>query len=265
MRLNRLAAAMLAATLSLPVLAAPVATVNGSAIDKSEVDNAVAMLMKNSNGQVKDSPSLREEVKNRLINRELILQEAKRRGLDKSPEVQKRLDEVRNDLVQEALFADILKKDPVDDAKVKAAYDKIAGNIKGSKEVHARQIVLGSEDDAKKAIADLKKGGNFEALAKARSKDPVAKQSGGDMGYMNLSALERDVPPLAAALKSLPKGGVSPAPVKSNAGWHVFKVEDIRDAKVPPFDQVKGQLKRDLQEQEIGKTVDGLRSSAKIQ
>ncbi|XLM19660.1 peptidyl-prolyl cis-trans isomerase, partial [Chromobacterium piscinae] len=132
----------------------------------------------------------------------------------------------------------------------------------GTKELHAYQITLGSQADAQKLIAQLKKGGKFEELAKTRSIDPNAKQTGGDMGWGNLSRME---PKLAEALKAIPKGQVSSAPYQSQLGWHVFKVADIRDAQVPSLDAVKPQLARQLQEEAIAKAVEDLRAKSKIQ
>ncbi|KZE25270.1 peptidyl-prolyl cis-trans isomerase C [Crenobacter luteus] len=262
MKLSRLASIVAVSALSLPVLAAPVATVNGSAIDKSEVDRAVSQLVKNSGGKMQDTPALREEIKDRLIGRELALQEAKRRGLDKTPQFTERLERVREELLQEALLADIAKQSPVGDAQVKAAYDQFAARLNGNKEMKVRQIVVASEADANKLIADLKKGGSFEAAARAKSIQPGAKQNGGDMGWGNLGLME---PPLAEALKTIGKGQIGDKPLRSGMGYHVFKVEDIRNGKAPAFDDVKAQISRDLQQREIAKVIDGLRAKAKIQ
>lgn len=264
MRHSRLAALLLVASIGLPniVAAQAVATVNGVAIDKKEVDEAVSVLSKNSNGKVQDSPALREQIKDNLINKQLILQEAARRGLEKQPDFVERLQNVREEMLRDALFADILKQSPVTDAKIKARYDQLASQQAGSKEVHARQIMVASEAEANKIIADLKKGKKFDDLAKTLSKDPNAKQNGGDMGWGNLARME---PQLAAALKGLGKGQSSSQPFKSGLGWHVFKVEDIRDAKMPALNEVKAQIARQIQQEDVAKAVGELRTKAKIQ
>ncbi|WP_024302382.1 peptidylprolyl isomerase [Pseudogulbenkiania sp. MAI-1] len=264
MRHSRLAALLFVAAIGVPGLAAAqaVATVNGVAIDKKEVDEAVSVLSKNSNGKVQDTPALREQIKDNLINKQLILQEAARRGLEKQPEFVERLQNVREEMLRDALIADILKQSPVTDAKIKARYDQLAAQQAGSKEVHARQIMVASEAEANKVIADLKKGKKFEDLAKALSKDPAAKQTGGDMGWGNLSQME---PKLAEALKGLGKGQSSSQPFKSGLGWHVFKIEDIRDAKLPPLNDIKAQIARQIQQEDVAKAVGELRSKAKIQ
>jgi peptidyl-prolyl cis-trans isomerase C len=264
MQHKKLAGLLIAAAICLPslALAESVAMVNGVSIEKQDVDQAVNFIIRNSNGQTQDSPALREDVKNRLINRELILQEAKKRGLDKDPDVKHQITQASQDILQDALFADILKKQPIDEARIKARYDQIAAHLKGSREVHALQITLSSEADAQKAIADLKKGARFEQLVKTRSIDPNAKENGGDMGYGNLSNM---APALADALKDMKAGQYSQTPFRSNIGWHVFKVVDVRAAKVPDYDRIKPQIARQLQEEEIGQAVNALRSSAKIQ
>ncbi|POA99905.1 hypothetical protein C2134_03960 [Chromobacterium sinusclupearum] len=262
MKHSRIAALLLAASISLPAAAESIAVVNGVSIDKSELDAAVANVVQSNGGRVQDSPELREQLKNSLISRQVILQEAARRGLDKQPEFVKRLDEARSELLRDALFADIANKASISDADIKARYDQEVAKYAGTKELHAYQITLSSQADAQKLIAQLKKGGKFEELAKTRSIDPNAKQTGGDMGWGNLSRME---PKLAEALKAIPKGQVSAQPFQSQLGWHVFKVADIRDAQVPSLDQVKPQLARQLQEEAIAKAVEDLRAKSKIQ
>ncbi|GGY19282.1 peptidylprolyl isomerase [Paludibacterium paludis] len=264
MHISRLAGLMIATAIGLPSLAAAesVAVVNGVAIDKKDVDQVVATIVQNSNGQAQDTPAMREEIKSRLINRQLIQEEARRRGLEKDADVVRRIDEARSDILQDALFADIVKQNPVSDAQIKARYDELSAKLNGQKEVHARQIVLATEADANAVLADLKKGKKFEALAQARSIDPQAKQNGGDMGWGNLSGMDQT---LAGILKPLGKGQYTQKPFKTNVGWFIFKVEEVRDAKAPAFDQVKPQLARQLQEEQITKTVNELRGKAKIQ
>ncbi|MGC0150988.1 peptidylprolyl isomerase [Chromobacterium vaccinii] len=262
MKHSRIAALLLAASISLPVAAESVAVVNGVAIEKSELDAAVANVVQSSGGKQQDTPELREQLKTSLINRQVILQEATRRGLDKQPAFVKRMDEVRAELLRDALFADIADKAAIGDAQIKARYDQLAAQFAGTKDIHAYQITLANEADAQKVIAQLKKGGKFEELAKTRSVDPNAKQTGGDMGWGNMARMD---PALATALKAIPKGQISSKPYQSSYGWHVFKVADVRDAQVPPLEQLKPQLGRQLQEESIAKAVEDLRAKSKIQ
>lgn len=261
-KMTRLAAALAISALTLPALAESIAVVNGVAIDKKELDNTVAQFVQGSGGKVQDSPALREELKERLIGRELLIQEATRRGLDKSPVFADRLQRLKGDLLMDALEADEVKSRPVTDAQIKTTYDNWAAQLKSAKDIRVRQLVVDSEAEASQLIAQLKKGGSFEALAKAKSKDPAAKQSGGDMGWTNLAMIQP--PQLADVLKPLGKGQVSP-PLRSSNGWYIFKVEDVRNATVPPFEQVKPQIARDLQQRELAKMQQDLRAKAKIQ
>lgn len=262
-KMTRVAAALAISALSLPVLAESVAVVNGVAIDKSELDNTVRQYVQSSGGKVQDSPALREDIKERLIGRELLIQEATRRGLDKSAAFTDRMQRAKGDLLQDAWEADEVKNHPVTEEQIKSTYDNWAAQLKGAKEIHVRQIVVDSEAEANKLIAQLKKGGSFEAVAKARSKDPAAKQSGGDMGWANLATLQP--PQLADVLKTIGKGQISSQPLRSGLGWHIFKVEDTRPAAVPSYDQIKPQIARDLQMRELAKSQQDLRAKAKIQ
>jgi peptidyl-prolyl cis-trans isomerase C len=264
MQHKRLAGLLIAASICLPslALAETVAIVNGVAIDKLDVDQAVTYIVNSSNGQAQDTPALREDVKNRLINRELILQEAKHRALDKTPEVTHQISQATQDILQDALFADILKQNPVTDAQVQARYNDIAAKFSNTREVHALQITLKTQADAEKVIADLSHGAAFDKLVKTRSIDPNAKENGGDMGYGNLSTM---TPPLAAVLQDLKPGQYTKTPFQSNIGWHVFKVVDVRAGKAPEFEKIKAQILRQLQEEQFSQAVNALRSKATIQ
>ncbi|OHX11516.1 peptidylprolyl isomerase [Chromobacterium sphagni] len=264
MKHSRIAALLLAATISLPAAAESIAVVNGTAIDKTELDAAVANVVQSNGGKVQDSPELREQLKSSLINREVILQEAARRGLDKQPAFTQRLNEVRAELLRDALFGDIVQKANISDAQIKERYNQLVAKQAEAKEVevHAYQITLASEADAQKVIAALKKGAKFDDLAKSKSIDPNAKQSGGDMNWGNLSRMD---PKLAEALKQIGKNQISSKPYQSQLGWHVFKVTDIRSAQLPPLEQIQPQIGRQLQEETIAKTVEDLRAKSKIQ
>ena len=264
MRLTQIAALCLAASLSTAAFANDkvAAVVNGTEIPQAELDAFAQQVVNSSGGRVKDSPELRAELKQQMINRTVILQEANRRGLEKTPEFKNRMEIFRKDLLQQALFEDIAKQNPVTEAQVKTEYDRIKARLAGQKEMRARQIVLNSEAEAQEIISQLKKGGKFDELAKQKSKDPAAKRTGGEMGWVNLGAVP---PQLADALKALGKNQVSSQALRSDVGFHVFKVEDIRDAKVPTFEEVRPQLQRQMQSAQIEKVLIELRNKAKIQ
>lgn len=260
--LNKALAAALLMAAGHSVLAAPIATVNGTAIDQQVLEQAVGQILSANGGRLQDSPALREDVRQRLINRELVLQAASKAGLDKSPEFGARLEEARKELLQQAFFDAAAKNRPVSDADIQAEYDRYATQFKDSNEVLVRQIVLPSEDAANKAIAALKKGAKFDQLAKAQSIDEASKARGGDMGWGNLAVMEA---PLAEMLKTIPKGQISAKPLQSQLGWHIFKVEDIRAAKPAPLDAVKARIAQELQEKAIRDAVLDLRQKATIQ
>lgn len=260
--LNKALAAALLMAASHSVLAAPVATVNGTVIDQQVLDQAVGQILSANGGRLQDSPALREDVRQRLINRELVLQAASKAGLDKSPEFGARLEEARKELLQQAFFDAAAKNRTVSEADIKAEYDRYAAQFKDSNEVLVRQIVLPSEDAANKAIAALKKGAKFDQLAKAQSIDEASKARGGDMGWGNLAVMEA---PLAEMLKTIPKGQISAKPLQSQLGWHIFKVEDMRAAKPAPLEAVKARIAQDLQEKAIRDAVLDLRQKATIQ
>jgi peptidyl-prolyl cis-trans isomerase C len=264
MQYSKLAAILLAASIAIPsmALADSVAVVNGSAIDKTDVDQVVASIISSSNGQAQDTPALRDDVKNRLINRELIVQEAKRRGLDQTPEVIHQISEAQKSILQDALLSDILKQHPITDEQVQARYKQIADKYSNTQEVHTLQIMLNTQQDAQQVIDALKKGAKFDQLVKTRSLSPTAKEDHGDMGFGNLSVMG---PALASALKDLKPGQYTQTPFHSNLGWHVFKVVGVRPGQAPEFDKIKDQIARQLQEEEFEQTVNDLRSKATIQ
>ena len=135
-------------------------------------------------------------------------------------------------------------------------YDTIKTQI-GDKEYKVRHILVEKEDDAKDIIAELQKGAKFDELAKARSKDPGSKDKGGDLDW---NAPANFVKPFGDAMVATPKGKFTPQPVQTQFGWHVIMVEDVRDAKVPPFDEVKPQLQQRLQAQWLDKYFKELRA-----
>lgn len=239
-----------------------IATVNGHAIDKQELDDAVKTTIQLSKGSLTDSPQLRDSLKNTLINRALIVQEAERTGLDKQPDFVRHLKETRDTMLEATMLGETAKNAKISDSDIKARYDQLAARYAGSKEVHLRQIVTASQADAQQAIAQLKKGGKFESVARARSIDPAAKSTGGDMGWVSLVDLD---PQLAGLIKPLAKGQNSAAPVQIGNTWRVFRVEDARSAKVLPLSEVKPQLERQMREEAAAKMLTDLRAKAKIQ
>jgi peptidyl-prolyl cis-trans isomerase C len=237
--------------------AAKVATVNGVAIPKARVD----MVVKSQAARgVPDSEQLRGEVKEQLIVREIVAQEASKKGLGKSADVQAQLELARQQVMWAAFVADFVKTNPVSDAQLKAEYERLRVS-RGDKEYKTRHILVEKEDEAKAVIAELKKGRKFEELAK-QSKDPGSKDKGGDLDWNSPAGY---VKPFGDALTKLDKGKYTEVPVQTQFGWHVIMLEDVRPAKFPSFDEVKPQLTERLQEQAFSRSVTDLRAKAKVE
>jgi peptidyl-prolyl cis-trans isomerase C len=202
-----------------------------------------------------DTPELRTAVRDELNTRELLVREAKKQGLDKSPALKTEMDLTQQTVLVRAYMADYLKAHPVPDDVLRKEYDAIKGQI-GDKEYKVRHILVDKEDEAKEIIIALQKGEKFEKLAE-RSKDTGSKANGGDLDW---NAPANFVKPFADAMVALPKGKFTTTPVKSQFGWHVIEVDDIRDAKVPTFEEVKPQLAQRMQGQIVDKYLRDLRA-----
>ncbi len=257
MKKTLLSVALLAAV-SLPVLAQNIAVVNGKPVPTSRVE-ALKQQVERSGRPV--TPEMMGQIKEELIAREVFIQEARKRGLDATEDYKNQLELARQSILIRELFADFQKKNPVTDAEVKAEYDKfVAAN--GGKEFHARHILVEKEEEALALIAQIKKGGSFEELAKKASKDPGSGANGGDLDW---AAAGSYVPEFSAAMIKLEKGQMTETPVKTQFGFHIIRVDDVRDTKLPSLDEVKPQVSQQLQQQKIAKYQESLRAKAKIQ
>ena len=263
--LFRLTLAVVVAALSLPGLAlaqggtasAKVATVNGVAIPKNEVDAIVHAQV--AQGQ-KDTPQLRAAIRDRLITLEVIAQEAKHKGLNKNDDVVAEIQIARANILAQAYHADFIKSHPVSDDVLKAEYEKLKAKA-GDKEYKASHILVDTEAEAKSIIEKLNKGEKFADLAKA-SKDAGSRDHGGELDWNRASGY---VKPFADALVKLQKGKFTETPVHTQFGWHVIKLDDVRPATFPTFDQVKPRLEQHFQEEAFDKAVTALRAKAKIE
>jgi peptidyl-prolyl cis-trans isomerase C len=254
--LTALAAAVLG--IALPVSAQNIAIVNGKPVPKARVDMLAAQLAKAGRPV---GPELQGQLKDEVIAREIFLQEASKRGLDASDDYKAQMELARQTILIRELFADYQKNNPVTDAEIKGEYDKFAA-ANGGKEFKARHILVEKEEDAKKIIADLKKGGKFEDIAKKQSKDPGSGQNGGDLDWATASSY---VPEFAEAMIKLKKGEMTQAPVKSQFGWHVIRVDDVRDAQLPKLEEVRPQIAQQLQQQKLAQFQESLRKNAKVE
>jgi len=254
--LTALAAASLFA--AAPGFAQNIAIVNGKPVPKARADMLAAQLAKSGRPV---SPEMQAQLKDEVVAREIFMQEAQKRGLDASDDFKGQMELARQTLLIRELFADYQKNNPVTDAEIKAEYDKfVAAN--GGKEYRARHILVEKEDEAKAIIANLKKGQKFEDLAKKQSKDPGSGANGGDLDWANASSY---VPEFAQAMVKLNKGQTSQEPVKSQFGFHVIRLDDVREAQLPKLEEVKPQIAQQLQQQKLAKFQDDLRGKAKVE
>ncbi|MEI8305163.1 MAG: peptidyl-prolyl cis-trans isomerase [Burkholderiales bacterium] len=233
------------------------AIVNNKPIPKQKLDEFVAALA--AQGRP-DSPELRAAVREELIAREIFAQEAERRGLLRNADVQRQLETSRQEILIRAVIREHIKANPITDADIKAEYEKA---VKGQadKEYRARHILVEKEDAAKQIIADLKKGAKFEDLVK-QSKDTGSANNGGDLDWNVASTF---VKPFADAMSKLEKGKFTETPVQTQFGWHVIRLDDVREAKAPPIEQVKPQIQQELERRRIQDLQKDLRAKAKIQ
>jgi len=235
-----------------------VAIVNGKAVPTARVE-ALAQQVAASGRPVDDA--VRAQLKEEVVLREIFMQEAQKRGIATSAEYKTQMELARQTIMIRALFADHQKKNPVTDAEIKAEYDKFAAANAGQ-EFRARHILVEKEDEAKAIIASIKGGAKFEDIAKKQSKDPGSGANGGDLDW---AAAGSYVTEFSEAMVKLGKGQMTDAPVKSQFGWHIVRVDDVRQAQLPSFDEVKPQIAQQMQQQKLSEFQQNLREKAKVE
>ncbi len=259
LKISRLAALLIAgAIVSAPAFAEgkAFATVNGQAIPQAVYDTIIAE--QKAKG-ISETPEMRNAIKEQLIARELLVQEAKKAKIDKKGDIQLQIEAAKQAILGNAFLSDYLRTHPISDAQLKSEYEAIKANL-GNTEYKSRHVLVEKEEDAKAIIAKLEKGEKFADLAK-QSKDPGSKDNGGELGWSSPSAY---VAPFAEALTKLKKGEFTKTPVKSQFGYHVIQLDDSRAMTPPPFEQVKPQLLQRANQQQIENLVKDLRSKAKV-
>ncbi len=234
-----------------------IAVVNGKPITRAKADAFVQELIKQ--GQ-QDTPQLQALVRQELVDREILVQEAERRGLSAKNDVKFQLDNARQQVLINALVQDHLSKSAITDADIRAEYDRLTKGDAG-KEYRARHILVEKEDEAKAIIDRLKKGAKFEELAK-QSKDPGSAANGGDLDWADARSF---VEPFSKAMVALQKGKYTEAPVQTQFGWHVIRLDDTRVSKPPEFDAVKDQLAESMKRRKLQEFQQTLKAKAKIQ
>ena len=259
MKLSAVALSLLAISSS-AVFAQNLAIVNGKPVPSSRIDALVQQVSSQQPGRPV-TPEMQAQIKEEVINREVFMQEAQKMGLDGSDDYKNQMEQARQVVLIRALFADFQKKNPVTDADIKDEYDKFAKE-NGGKEFRARHILVEKEADAAKLIADLKKGAKFEDLAKKNSKDPGSGANGGDLDWAAPGSYVKE---FSEAMVKLPKGKYTETAVKSQFGYHIIRVDDVRETQLPPMDQVKPQISQQLTQQKLQAFQKGLRDKAKVE
>jgi len=256
--LSGLVAAAVLGTMAVPVAAQNLAIVNGKAIPKERVET-LKQQVERSGRPI--SPEMDNQIKEEVIAREIFMQEAQKRGLEATADYKAQMELARQTILIRELFVDFQKNNPVTDAEIQAEYDKFVAANAG-KEYKASHILVAKEDEAKAIIAAIKKGGKFEDIAKKQSKDPGSGARGGDLDWANPGNY---VPEFTEALVKLEKGKMTQAPVKSQFGWHIIRLDDVREAQLPKLDEVKPQIAQQLQQQKLAKFQEDLRTKAKVE
>ena len=239
-------------------IAQNIAIVNGKAVPKSRLD-ALAQQVAKSGRPI--TPDVQQQMREAVITREVFAQEAEKLGLMASEDYKNQMEIARQTVLITVLIDDFKKKNAISDAELKAEYDKFAA-ANGGKEYKARHILVEKEADAKAIVASIKKGGKFEDIAKKQSKDPGSGANGGDLDWANPSSY---VAEFTEAMLKLNKGQMTDTPVKTQFGFHIIRVDDIRTAQLPAFEELKPQIAQQLDQQRLGAYQQGLRDKAKIE
>ena len=281
-----LTAAILMAAFVASASAQTLVTVNGEKIDSSAIDTQVQLIAQQSQGKVTDSQQLRAGLLNRMVTQTLVNQEAKKlkleqsaaykdalekslasakqQGADKQANFKQQFAAYERDLLSDTYMYHVVSQNPVGEADVQKFYDDYKARYKGTDEVKLSEIFVSSEADAKAVVADLKKGQNFADVAKAKSVDASAKQSGGaNPRYMPLKDLQESAPLVYGAVSKLKKGQYSQA-VNAQNVWAVFKVDDKRAVDVPEFAKMKPAILNQLSNERINNAIGQLYQNADI-
>jgi peptidyl-prolyl cis-trans isomerase C len=235
-----------------------VARVNGKELKRSEVE----AMHKQLPPQVQQMPleTIYPMLVDQMVSQMLITEAAKKDKLDQDPSVKSKVARYQERIVQEAWLQKQVES-ASGEAQLKARYDQFVKENPAKEEVSARHILLENEDEAKAVIKELEKGADFATLAKQRSKDPAAA-TGGDLGFFSR---EEMVPEFADAAFALKKGEFTKAPVKSQFGWHVIKVEDRRTGAPPSFEESREQLADEVAREVINQKVADLKKGAQVE
>jgi peptidyl-prolyl cis-trans isomerase C len=263
--MNKLSAVTRASLLAVSMaLVAPIAvhaqnitSVNGKPVPKSRADNLLQQATRQSNQPV--TPELEKQVRDEVVLREMFVQEAEKKGLAATQSYKAQMELARQSILIRELFANYGNKNPITDADVQAEYDKFKAMSAGS-EYRASHILVETEAEAKALIAQIKGGAKFEDLAKKNSKDPGSGEKGGDLDW---AAPNGFVPEFSQAMTALKKGEMTQEPVKTQFGYHIIRLDDVREQQFPPLAEVKEQIKQQLAQQRLANYREEIRAKAK--
>ncbi|MCL1861585.1 MAG: peptidylprolyl isomerase [Proteobacteria bacterium] len=232
--------------------AKPVAVVNGTVVIPNEV---IEVIIAEQRAQgAPDDPNMKDGIRKELTRRALLEQDAVKAGINKRPDTLVRQDLARQNALIRDYVQDWAKNNAPTDDEMKQEYEKIKAGLTDQKEYHVRHILLKTEQEAKTAISRLVKGAKFAELAR-KSLDPGTKDNGGDLGWTNPAMF---VPAFSEAMTKLSKGKYTTAPVKTDYGYHVILLEDVRDLQPPSFDDIKPELQQRMQQQRWQAYIDQL-------
>jgi peptidyl-prolyl cis-trans isomerase C len=236
-------------------------TINGSKIYTSQLNEMVTMAVANG---AKDSPELRQNLLDDLVAREVITQDIKKTGLLNKDSNALKLKLAQQNTLLELWFEEYFKKNPVTESDVRAEYDRQAALSKepqNSKQYEVSQIQVATEAEATEIIQQINKGAKFETLAKDKSLEKISGAQGGVVGWVLPAQLAS---PINTLIVNLGKGQVAQSPIRTNNGWHVVKLDDVRPFVIAPFDQVRNNLAQELVQQRRQQAVNALLKDAKV-
>jgi peptidyl-prolyl cis-trans isomerase C len=236
----------------------PLATVNGVAIPRQRLE--LVLRQQTARGAT-DNDQMRAQLREALINNELLFQEGTRNGTAKKPEVQQQIDLSRQEVIANAVINEFLRSNPVSDADIQKEYER-AKTQTGEREYRARHILVANEADAKAVLADLKKGVKFEELAQKKSLDEGTRPKGGDLDWNVPSNFDKA---FSEAMMKLEKGKMTEVAVRTRFGYHIILLEDVRPVNFPPLAQVRQQVQQRIVGQKVDAMLRELRAKAKIE
>jgi peptidyl-prolyl cis-trans isomerase C len=241
-----------------------IAVVNGVPIPQARMEYVIKAQVQQ--GQ-KDDETMRKQIKEALITREILAQEAVKKGLDKDPQLQTQVDMAKQEFLIRAYFDDFVKTAGVTEDEMKAEYERVKAQQTGDgdrKEYQARHILIKNEKQAKAALAQINKaqGKNFAQVAKAKSEDQGSKAEGGLLDWSDGSNFVKE---FSEAMVKLNKGAYTKQLLKTQYGYHIIKLEDVREMQFPPFEQVKERIEQQLLAQKRDKAIEALRTAAKVE